>query len=552
MQHRHAFECVDRSLRDIISVVDKRRAKKPFGSITIVFGGDFRQILPVIPKASRAEVVCATLNKSKLWDSCEVFLLKQNMRLNAGNRESENKIIGEFSKWQLAVGDGKETNISPDSDSGAMLIKIPDQYIVHTFGDPIQKLFEVTYPDFLQNISSHEYLRSRAILTPTNIVVDEINTQLLEKKSRFVFPVEYLNSINMPCILKHELKLKVGVVVMLMRNLNQIMGLCNGTRMIVKSCRKNSIECEILCGSHVGTKHLIPRIEMISSDTNWPFEFKRVQFPIQICYAMTINKSQGQSLDTVGLYLPRAAFSRGHIYVVISRVTRLEGLLILIDSDDVLFLMESFDRLSNLDKASTNWKIKVRVTRMWANMTLETNSLKGYNLILLDDNVCRVDLGRFGIKNGSNRLDFSLGMVGRKDGRFLEKQQQQQQQQAATPPAVAFKQFQAVKPPEFKGSADPVEANTWIKEMEKAFDLVGVGAEQKTKFASYFLKSEHFSRYMKNQMEIKFLNLAQGDLTFAEYEAKFTELATFVPDRSRSSTVNQLPSLTVSSPALKF
>ncbi|XP_074346415.1 uncharacterized protein LOC141685197 [Apium graveolens] len=180
MQHRHAFECVDRSLRDIMSVVDKRRAKKPFGGITIVFGGDFRQILPIIPKASRAEVVCTTLNKSKLWDSCEVFLLKQNMWLNAGNTESENKIIAEFSKWQLEVGDGKETNISPDSDSGKMLIKIRDQYIIHTSGDPIQKIFEVTYPDFLQNISSHEYLRSRAILTPINIVVDEINIAMDE------------------------------------------------------------------------------------------------------------------------------------------------------------------------------------------------------------------------------------------------------------------------------------------------------------------------------------------------------------------------------------
>ncbi|XP_074323832.1 uncharacterized protein LOC141660742 [Apium graveolens] len=158
IQHRHAFEYVDRSLRDIMSDVDKRRAKKPFGGITIVFGGDFRQILPVIPKASRDEVVCATLNKSKLWDSCEVFILKQNIRLNAKNIESENKIIAEFNKWQLAVGNGKETNI------------------VHTSGDPIQKLFEVTYPDFLQNISSHEYLGSRAILTFTNIVVDEINT----------------------------------------------------------------------------------------------------------------------------------------------------------------------------------------------------------------------------------------------------------------------------------------------------------------------------------------------------------------------------------------
>ncbi|XP_074376798.1 uncharacterized protein LOC141718313 [Apium graveolens] len=326
-----------------MSAIDKSRAKKPFGGITNVFGGDFRQILPVIPKASRAEVVCSTFNKSKLWESCEVFLLKQNMWLNAGNSDLENKTIADFSKWQLAVGDGKETNISPSPDTGEMLIKIPDQYIVHTSGNPIHKLFEVTYPDFIQNISSHEYLRSRAILTPTNIVVDEINTMILEKNPgmvytylsqdsiddagdddndfRSAFPVEYLNSINMPCIPKHELKLKVGVAVMLMRNLNQIMGLCNGTRMIVKSCRKKSIECEILCGSHVGTKHLIPRIEMIPSDRNWPFEFKRVQFPIQICYAMTINKSQGQSLDTVGLYLPKAAFSHGHIYVAISRVT---------------------------------------------------------------------------------------------------------------------------------------------------------------------------------------------------------------------------------------
>ncbi|KAL8097578.1 hypothetical protein AgCh_030635 [Apium graveolens] len=133
-------------------------------------------------------------------------------------------------------------------------------------------------------------------------------------------------------------------------------------------------------------------------------------------------------------------------------------------------------------------------------------------------------------------------------------QQQEQQLQAAAPPAVIFKQFQAVKPPEFKGSADPMEANAWLKEMEKGFELVRVGAEQKTKFASYFLKGEvnywwestrafeggefitwerftelflekYFPRYMKNQMEIKFLSLTEGDLTIAEYEAKFTELA---------------------------
>ncbi|XP_074373861.1 ATP-dependent DNA helicase PIF1-like [Apium graveolens] len=205
MQHRHAFESVDHSLRDIMCVIDKRRANKPFGGITVVFGGDYWHILPVIPKASRAEI--------------------------------------------LLVGDGKVENFSPDADTGEMLIKITYQYVVQTMQNPIKSLFEITYPDFLKNISSHSYLRSRAILTPTNIVVDDINNSILEKipgrlhtylsqdsiddagdkdnDFRSAFPVEYLNSLNMPCIPKHELNIKVGVVVMLMRNLNEIMGLCS-------------------------------------------------------------------------------------------------------------------------------------------------------------------------------------------------------------------------------------------------------------------------------------------------------------------------------------
>ena len=55
---------------------------------------------------------------------------------------------------------------------------------------------------------------------------------------------------------------------------------------------------------------------------------------------------------------------------------------------------------------------------------------------------------------------------------------------------VTFKTFQSVKPPEFKGTTDPVEAKAWLKEMEKAFELVKVGEDQKTTYASYFLKGE--------------------------------------------------------------
>uniref|UniRef100_A0A453RUF1 ATP-dependent DNA helicase n=1 Tax=Aegilops tauschii subsp. strangulata TaxID=200361 RepID=A0A453RUF1_AEGTS len=71
--------------------------------------------------------------------------------------------------------------------------------------------------------------------------------------------------------------------------------------------------------SIIGDKVYIPRIIMSPSDSEWPFILKRRQYPISVCFAMTINKRQGQSLKKVGLYLQRQVFTQ--LYVAMSRVT---------------------------------------------------------------------------------------------------------------------------------------------------------------------------------------------------------------------------------------
>lgn len=81
MMHRHAFEAVDRTLRDIMKEVNEDFFNVPFCNKVVVMGGDFRQILPVIPKGGEGEIVDACLNKSKLWQHIEVLKLTLNMRV---------------------------------------------------------------------------------------------------------------------------------------------------------------------------------------------------------------------------------------------------------------------------------------------------------------------------------------------------------------------------------------------------------------------------------------------------------------------------------------
>ncbi|XP_062089097.1 uncharacterized protein LOC133795659 [Humulus lupulus] len=264
MANKLCFEALDKTLRDILKTRYENSTTKPFGGLTVVCGGDFRQILPVVPKGTRADIFYSSLNSSYLWSFFKVYQLNQNMRFYNGSvSSSEAAKIASFDKWLLQVGDG---TLYDDIDRE--LIKIPSDICKKPSEDPMKSIVEAIYPSLLHKYNDPAYLKERAILTPKNEMVHELNETIMniiqgEGRTYFssdnickasvntndedlLYPPEFLHSLKFNGIPNHDIRLKEGVPVMLLRNLNQTEGLCNGTRLIVTRLGKWSIRGDII------------------------------------------------------------------------------------------------------------------------------------------------------------------------------------------------------------------------------------------------------------------------------------------------------------------
>uniref|UniRef100_A0A915DB77 ATP-dependent DNA helicase n=1 Tax=Ditylenchus dipsaci TaxID=166011 RepID=A0A915DB77_9BILA len=117
----------------------------------------------------------------------------------------------------------------------------------------------------------------------------------------------------------HRLQLRVGAVVILMRNVNIQQGLCNGTRMIITRLGNDVIECKVMTESSAirGQTYTLNRFKFEYHDTRTNgsgLHFWRIQFPVMLAFTMTINRSQGATMDRIG-YPCGQRFSRQVSYM---------------------------------------------------------------------------------------------------------------------------------------------------------------------------------------------------------------------------------------------
>ena len=273
MGHRYVYEAIDRSLRDLLE------AEKHFGNIVVVFSGDWRQCLPIVPKGSHAQILDACLKSSHLWKMVMVYKLKENMRVKmSGSADSK-----AFSDFLLSVGDGLTTI------DGSNEMEIPEDMLIPA-REGIDNLIDFVFPDIKINWDNSTWLSERAILCPTNEQAAELNGRVSDKfpgkykiykscdstdDNSHEYPMELLNSMNLPGVAPHKLSLKNGMIVMLLRNIDPKNGHCNGVKYIINNMLDHVIEVTAISGSFAGNRLFVPRIFMEPSVSHLPFNMRR-------------------------------------------------------------------------------------------------------------------------------------------------------------------------------------------------------------------------------------------------------------------------------------
>ena len=340
MSSKYSPEALHSTLQDLC------QNDLPFGGKTILFSGDWRQVAPVLKYGTEAEIVEQAFLSSYLWKHVERFRLTKSTR---------NKDDLPYAQTVLAIGEGKVEPVQLKDGSVALPLKHTitnddgSQTVCSVDGTTnFEDLIHKVYPELLD--VDHSTYNDRAILAATNDNVDTINNFILDKmhgrihhqlssdkivtdddNMPDVVSVEYLNRIDVAGTPPHDLSLKIGALVFFIRNINFDNGLVNGKRGIIRGVSRRIIDVEVICDGSPIVK--ISRICFEIKVGSRGITFHRYQFPVRLCYAMSINKAQGQTLQQVGLDLRGDVFCHGQLYVALSRTTCRDNILCLVHPD---------------------------------------------------------------------------------------------------------------------------------------------------------------------------------------------------------------------------
>ncbi|KAH1060573.1 hypothetical protein GYH30_004170 [Glycine max] len=297
MAHKFCFEALDQSLKDIIT--NKSNSNQIFGGKVIVFGGDFRQILPIIPRRTRSDIIYAIINSSYLWDSCEILTLTKNMRLHINLESIDEQETATFAKWILDIGDG----IIGDENDAYATIQIPAHLLITEYDDPISAIVKSTFPDLDQHHNNPQFFKSKAILPSTNETVEQINHYVLS-----FIPGNYLITYLIDISSVNNIITEIAILQTIGDHMEYLssdsvdksetsedLHFQSITTEFLNSLNtpmaEHVIAAEIISGKNIGLTVYIPRMSMSPSQSPWPFKLLRRKFPIMLSYAMTINKS---------------------------------------------------------------------------------------------------------------------------------------------------------------------------------------------------------------------------------------------------------------------
>ncbi|MBW0464264.1 hypothetical protein O181_003979 [Austropuccinia psidii MF-1] len=337
-QNRYSVEAVERSLRDL------KQVERPFGGISVIFAGHFRQILPVVKGGSIYDQASLSIKKSALCNLLDKKELDINLRICTDSPDGE--INKGYSQWILHVGNGTWQ----ENDVGQIELDGIDHLFNPSRDYAVKQVMAFVYKDLQARINLKSvgelcsYFEGRGIVSPLNVDIHTINQTLPDlipgrknqsksmdhmEEGPLSLSEEVLNGINPPGFPPHILQLKNKIPVILLQNLNTSKGLVNGTRLLVCKISKHALSCKIMTGTRRGQDVGITKIKLTyEDDEKLGITFTRYQLPITLPLVITINKSQGQSFDTVGVYSETSVFSHGQLYVALSRSRNVPGIFL--------------------------------------------------------------------------------------------------------------------------------------------------------------------------------------------------------------------------------